>query len=306
MKVEIISRNQKTLVNGGLTVSDQATVEDLKAAFELKSRSHYPSRQRFTTQPTNDAPKGVPLTDGKRLADFGISNGSTLVFKDLGPQVGYSTVFFWEYFGPLVLYAAVYFLPQFAYPHISYAPPKNLTQQLALLFWTFHYAKRILETFFVHRFSHGTMPIFNLYRNCGYYWAFGAYISWCINHPLYTAPPLPSSVIWFTFAMTAELANAKCHMIQAGLRSGGSKEYVIPHGFLFDFITCANYTAEIGAWLSFSFATQTLAALLFAVGGTCQMVPWALQKHNRLRKTFDGKDGRKKYPKRWIILPPFL
>ena len=31
-------------------------------------------------------------------------------------QVGYATVFFWEYFGPLVLYAAVYFLPRLAYP----------------------------------------------------------------------------------------------------------------------------------------------------------------------------------------------
>ncbi len=30
-------------------------------------------------------------------------------------------------------------------------PEKDLVQKLALLFWTFHYAKRILETFFVHR-----------------------------------------------------------------------------------------------------------------------------------------------------------
>lgn len=35
-------------------------------------------------------------------------------------QIGYATVFFWEYFGPLALYAAVYFLPQLAYPHIRY------------------------------------------------------------------------------------------------------------------------------------------------------------------------------------------
>ena len=32
-------------------------------------------------------------------------------------------------------------------------PEKDLVQKLALLFWTFHYAKRILETFFVHRYS---------------------------------------------------------------------------------------------------------------------------------------------------------
>lgn len=35
----------------------------------------------------------------------------------------------------------------------SERPEKNLVQKLALLFWTFHYAKRILETFFVHRYA---------------------------------------------------------------------------------------------------------------------------------------------------------
>lgn len=31
------------------------------------------------------------------------------------------------------------------------APPKALAQTLALAYWSFHYAKRILETFFVHK-----------------------------------------------------------------------------------------------------------------------------------------------------------
>ena len=30
-------------------------------------------------------------------------------------------------------------------------PPKDIIQTLAVSYWTFHYAKRIFETFFVHR-----------------------------------------------------------------------------------------------------------------------------------------------------------
>ena len=35
-------------------------------------------------------------------------------------QVGYSTLFFWEYIGPLVLYALVYFQPGIFYHHLKH------------------------------------------------------------------------------------------------------------------------------------------------------------------------------------------
>lgn len=40
--------------------------------------------------------------------------------------------------------------------------------------------------------------------------------------------------------------------------------------------------------------------------GALQMAVWAKAKHARLRKVFDGKDGREKYPRRWILMPPFF
>lgn len=70
--------------------------------------------------------------------------------------------------------------------------------------------------------------------------------------------------------------------------------------------SCANYTFEIYGWLLFNVATQTVAGVLFMMAGALQMIQWALQKHARLRKLFDGKEGREKYPRRWVILPPFL
>lgn len=86
-------------------------------------------------------------------------------------------------------------------------PPDHAPQRVCLKQASFLFADQSIGGF--HRFSHGTMPIFNLFRNCGYYWAAGAYISWCINHPLYTAPPIANTIICLTLAMTAEFANAK-------------------------------------------------------------------------------------------------
>lgn len=93
------------------------------------------------------------------------------------------------------------------------------------------------------------MPIGNLFKNCSYYWGFAAFISYYTNHALYTAPPLQRTQAALALALLCQLANLRCHVILAGLRSGGAKGYAIPSGFLFNYITCANYTTEILGWV---------------------------------------------------------
>lgn len=241
----------------------------------------------------------------------------TLLFKDLGPQIGYRAVFFWEYFGPALVYALPYLFPRVVYGLLNdssvvdaaVARPKYPIQNLALAYVTFHYLKREIETFTVHRFSHATMPIFNLVKNCSYYWGFSLFLSYSINHPLYTPPPLLLSKVALALALFCQYANARCHLILANLRppSGpNATKYVIPKGFWFNSITCANYTAEILGWALFTVATASFPSLLFTLAGAGQMSIWAAAKHARLRKLFDGREGREKYPKRWIMLPPFF
>ena len=178
-------------------------------------------------------------------------------------------------------------------------------------------------------------------------------------------------VAWF---LPDSPESCRTHVIQRSLRPPGGKGYVIPRGFGFDQITCANYTFEVWGWILFAAATWTLPALMFIGAGAGQMAVWAKAKHARLRKVralwlsnsgtkaaspgrecivpvekgrkgkvdrsrphtadrdsfhgwvvaappqmallsvtgwacaqiFDGKDGREKYPKRWIMLPPFF
>jgi very-long-chain enoyl-CoA reductase len=206
----------------------------------------------------------------------------------------------------MLLYPLIYFLPAFVYPWASEIPPKTRAQSLACAYWVFHYAKREYETFFVHKFSHATMPLRNLFKNCMYYWSFAAYVSYFVNHPLYMPPSEMQTLLALAFALLCQLSNYRCHVILANLRPGGTGAYVVPRGFLFDYITCPNYTSEILGWVSFAVATQAAPAAAFALVGAAQMAAWAAGKHARLRKTFDGRDGREKYPKRWIMLPPFF
>ncbi|KAK8976585.1 hypothetical protein V6N11_057185 [Hibiscus sabdariffa] len=260
----------------------QATVADLQEAIHKRTKKFYPSRQRLT----------LPVPSGSRERPV-----------DLGPQVSYRTLFFFEYLGPLILYPVFYYFP--VYKFFGYEEKRVIhpVQTYALYYWCFHYFKRIMETFFVHRFSHATSPLSNVFRNCAYYWTFGSYIAYYVNHPLYTPVGDLQMKIGFGFGVVCQLANFYCHIILKNLRSpDGSGGYQIPRGFLFNIVTCANYTTEIYQWLGFNIATQTVAGYVFLVVATSIMTNWALAKHRRLKKLFDGKDGRPKYPRRDLFI----
>lgn len=76
------------------------------------------------------------------------------------------------------------------------------------------------------------MPLGNLFRNCAYYWSFAGTMSFFINHPLYTSPPLGRVYAGFAAALACQALNAGSHVVLARLRADGSKGYKIPHGWL--------------------------------------------------------------------------
>ncbi len=251
-------------------------------------KKYYPSRQRLTL-PLQPGSKERPIAFNpkKKIEDYydGKSDHLTVIFKDLGPQVSYRILFFWEYLGPLIIYPIFYYFP--VYQFFGYEGERVIhpVQTYAMYYWCFHYFKRIMETFFVHRFSHATSPLSNVFRNCAYYWSFGSLIAYYVNHPLYTPVSDLQMKIGFGFGLICQIANFCCHLILKNLRSpGGSGGYQIPRGFLFNIVTCANYTTEIYQWLGFNIATQTVSGYVFLVVATFIMTNWALAKHRRLKK----------------------
>ena len=143
------------------------------------------------------------------------------------------------------------------------------------------------------------MPLFNLFRNCGYYWGFASFISYFINHPDYTPVGETQMMVGFGISALMQLGNLHCHVYQASLRSDGSKAYKEPNGGLFKVVTCANYCCEIYQWVGFNVATQSAMGWIFIACGAAQMAQWAAAKHRRLRKLFPG------FKRPFKLLPPF-
>eukprot|EP01101_Sappina_pedata_P013026 TRINITY_DN9337_c0_g1_i1.p1 TRINITY_DN9337_c0_g1~~TRINITY_DN9337_c0_g1_i1.p1 ORF type:complete len:314 (+),score=129.48 TRINITY_DN9337_c0_g1_i1:25-942(+) len=276
-----------------ISVESDASVEHFKSLL-AKQIKLGPERHRILVGTERSS---ASLEDSKKISDYSLANNSIVYFKDLGPQISWKGVFLIEYFGPLLVYFLLYLQPSFLYG------PSNghtLTQHIAFLCWSAHYIKRELETLFVHRFSHGTMPLSNLFKNCSYYWGNAIIVAYFVNHPLFTEPPAVLLYIGLALFIVNELGNLYTHIILMNLRPAGSRERRIPRGFLFEYVSCPNYFCEIVAWIGFSLMTQSLASYIFTAMGAFQMVIWAQKKHSQYRKEFPD------YPKNRKILVPFV
>ncbi|XP_043442767.1 very-long-chain enoyl-CoA reductase isoform X5 [Prionailurus bengalensis] len=165
-------------------VEPHATIAEIKNLFTKTHPQWYPARQSLRLDP-----KGKSLKDEDVLQKLPVGTTATLYFRDLGAQISWVTVFLTEYAGPLFIYLLFYFRVPFIYGHkYDFTSSRHTVVHLACICHSFHYIKRLLETLFVHRFSHGTMPLRNIFKNCTYYWGFAAWMAYYINHPLYTPP----------------------------------------------------------------------------------------------------------------------
>jgi len=276
----------------------------------VKSKKRF-SNERKKFQPCQQSLKenknGKALQDDVKISSLQAEgNKVVLYFKDLGTQIGWSTVFLVEYMGPLAIYLLVYLKRDLFYGVANYQ--YSWPQKLAMYCWCGHYLKRILETVFVHKFSHQTMPLRNLVKNCTYYWGFAAFIAYFHNHNLYTSAiygdgQLHAGLALFVFS---EIGNLSIHILFTNLRPKGSTIRKIPYPswnpftLLFSLVSCPNYTYEVYAWLGYSIMCQSLPALIFTMAGFGQMTIWALAKHRAYKKEFSN------YPKSRKAIIPFI
>ncbi|KZP22690.1 hypothetical protein FIBSPDRAFT_952787 [Athelia psychrophila] len=134
-----------------------------------------------------------------------------------------------------------------------------------------HFVKRELETLFVHRFSHGTMPFTNVFKNSvHYHLGFGLAIAW------------------------AELSNLHKHITTKNLR---------PHGYGFDglfSVSFPNYFFELIGWAIIAGMTGSWVASAVAAVAGGQMAVWVAKKHANY------KEFGTEYPRNRKIMIPFI
>jgi len=290
--LKVQSRSGRDMGSYNLPATE--TVENFKKMISKKNRI---SSDRIWLTAGDDDNKIV--LKGGHISDYSLNSNSIIVFKDLGQQISWRTVFLIEYFGPIFAHSICYFFPKFVY---GQDVKHHLFQTMGFWLVIIHYIKREYETIFIHRFSNSTMPVFNLFKNSFHYWILcGINIAYFLYHPQYT--PVVSETTAYICAglfILFELGNLFSHIILRNLRKEGTGERGIPHGLLFEYVSCGNYTFELFAWLAFCLFTQVATAYLFLIVSTVQIAVWSKKKHIQYKKDFGEK-----YTKlgRYILFP---
>ncbi|KAG9315369.1 3-oxo-5-alpha-steroid 4-dehydrogenase-domain-containing protein [Chiua virens] len=287
----------------GKEVQD-ATIRDLKVAIAKKFPKFYPARQKISLKDGKNI-----LHDEVKLVDAGVVDGVELLVKDLGPQVDWKTVFLVEYAGPLLIHSIIYHFPEYIWGGPVY---HSMLQRFVYALVMIHFAKRELETLFVHRFSHDTMPFMNIFKNSAHYYiGSGLFLALAVYSPQYSAmspyirgtPRNDPIFIWSCTAIWAfaEISNFVTHVNLRKLRPTGSRKRVIPHGYGFSLVSFPNYFFESLAWFAIALMSGSWTAYGFLIVSTGIMYNWAAKKHVAYKKEFGSA-----YPKDRKAMFPFI
>jgi hypothetical protein len=149
-----------------------------------------------------------------------------------------------------------------------------------------------------------------------YYWLFAITIAWEVSAMSLDFAEMPTfgqyfyypwrGLIFFWFLLSGlrvfavmEICNAKCHWMLRDFRLGKKSSppvmgaYVMPTGFLFDWVSCPHYTCEVLAWVGFACVVRSLGSIIFASLGAIIMFGYAKERHMKYRKQFpDYPAGR--------------
>jgi 3-oxo-5-alpha-steroid 4-dehydrogenase 1 len=175
---------------------------------------------------------------------------------------------------------------------------------LFILLWLGHYVNRSL--LYPLRMKNGSRPIpfsmvaaavlFNLVNGL----LNGRYLA--LHGDRYTAAWLadPRFILGAVLFFMGMLINLRSDATLRRLREDDEPGYKIPHGGMFELVSCANYFGEVVEWVGWAVLTWSLAGLTFALWTAANLVPRARAHHEWYRRTFPD------YPTHRKAIIPYL
>lgn len=107
--MEILSASSSKPL-GSITINQNSTIKDVKKLVSQLKKGLPIERQSIRLQPREKT-----LDDKVQVNSLKIDGDRKLYVKDLGPQIGWKTVFLAEYAGPLIVYLWLYSRPWIFY-----------------------------------------------------------------------------------------------------------------------------------------------------------------------------------------------
>ncbi|MEN9564751.1 MAG: hypothetical protein RIR73_2995 [Chloroflexota bacterium] len=189
--------------------------------------------------------------------------------------------------------AILYFLPGLAITLVAwnYLPTASLVQWAVYLAVALHFAKRVFESLFIHKYA-GKIDLFTTFMIAGFYSLAAGMIGWLNNNPL------PAPDVWFYIGIGLYIigmaGNFYHHKLLADLRKN-SLDYFIPKGGLFEVVVCPHYLFEIIIWLGIALLSRHLLAwivllfiVLYLITRSWRALAWYREKFTNFPKDRKG------------------
>ncbi len=174
-----------------------------------------------------------------------------------------------------------------------------------LIIWQAHYFHRTFIFPFTLRPDNGmpfSIMFFGIIFNAFNTFIQGNWLYFLAPAEMYTKAWLtdPRFIIGVIIFFTGFVINKHADAVLRSLRAPDDKEYKIPYGGLYRFISCPNYFGEMVTWLGWAILTWSLAGGVFFIWTLANLVPRARSNHKWYLDNFPDYPGERK------ALIPFL
>jgi protein-S-isoprenylcysteine O-methyltransferase Ste14 len=181
--------------------------------------------------------------------------------------------------------------------------PKNLVKIIFILLWLSHYIHRALIYPFTQSGRNKSYPlilvcmafIFNWFN--GFMNGYGIFhlmtynISWLLSWQFITG-----GVVF----ISGFIINKTADEMLRKMRNDNPAEYVIPNGWLFNYISCPHYLGEMIEWAGWAVITWSLPGFAFFIFTFANLFPRAISSHKWYKDNFED------YPESRKAVIPFI